>query len=152
MSPPGAGEEGAAGPAGGREITRVLEAWRAPTPEQDAKLAELPGQTKVLRPVWHPLLFVVVDHFVDEHEVADDRDVGHQRLQEGEARQTTDAGYLSRLPFFSGRASDFSFRFWARTAERDLPPAAARLDLGMTVHFPFAGELGQARDWTAATL
>jgi hypothetical protein len=55
-------------------------------------------------------------------------------------------GYFSRLPFFSGRMSDLSFRFLARTAERDFPPVAARLDLGMTVRFPSAGQLGQARD------
>ena len=42
--------------------------------------------------------------------------------------------YLSPLPRrFSGAASALSFRFLARTAERDFPPAAARLDLGHDV-------------------
>jgi hypothetical protein len=52
-------------------------------------------------------------------------------------------------PFFSGRASDFSLRFCARTAARDLPPAAALLDLGMKGVF-LSGRLGQA--WAAMAL
>jgi hypothetical protein len=49
--------------------------------------------------------------------------------------------YLSPLrPFFSGALSVLSFRFLARTAARDLPPAAARFDLGI-------GSIGLSFDW-----